>query len=203
MRPVRIIAALLFAATVGMLAPAAPAWAAPATTLQVSPSSITAGDTVVVSGSVGPAPAGSACAISLMLLSRAFAHTDESAGVPAVIAAVEPGGTFTTTTRIPGSTPAGTYTISGRCGGGNIGVVATLEVRAAPTATTTPAPAPSATAPAATQPTASTADHRADSWIIPGLVGLAVGALAALGVWLLYRHRHPTGLGGPGRSGEV
>jgi hypothetical protein len=28
---------------------------------------------------------------------------------------------------------------------------------------------------------------------IPGLVGLAVGALAALGVWLLYRHRHPTG----------
>ena len=36
--------------------------------------------------------------------------------------------------------------ISGRCGGGNIGVVATLEVRAAPTATTTPAPAPSAAA---------------------------------------------------------
>jgi hypothetical protein len=138
-----------------------------------------------------------------MLLSRAFVHTDEFAGVPALIAAVKPGGTFTTTTRIPRSTPAGTYTISGRCGGGNIGVVATLEVRAAPTATTTPAPAPSATAPPATQPTASTADHRADSWIIPGLVGLAVGALAALGVWLLYRHRHPTGLGGPGRSGEV
>jgi hypothetical protein len=203
MRPVRITAALLFAATVGMLAPAAPAWAAPATTLQVSPSSITAGDTVVVSGSVGPAPAGSACETSLMLLSRAFVHTDEFAGVPALIAAVKPGGTFTTTTRIPRSTPAGTYTISGRCGGGNIGVVATLEVRAAPTATTTPAPAPSATAPPATQPTASTADHRADSWIIPGLVGLAVGALAALGVWLLYRHRHPTGLGGPGRSGEV
>jgi hypothetical protein len=89
--------------------------------------------------------------------------------------------------------------ISGRCGGGNIGVVATREVRAVPTATTTPAPAPSATAPPATQPTASTAD----SWIIPGLVGLAAGVLAALGVWLLYRHRHPTGLDGSGRSGEV
>jgi hypothetical protein len=89
--------------------------------------------------------------------------------------------------------------ISGRCGGGNIGVVATLEVRAVPTATTTPAPAPSATAPPATQPTASTAD----SWIIPGLVGLAVGVLAVLGVWLLYRHRHRTGLDGSGRSGEV
>jgi hypothetical protein len=59
MRPVRIIVALVFAATVGVLAPAAPAWAASATTLQVSPSAITAGDTVVVSGSVGPAPAGS------------------------------------------------------------------------------------------------------------------------------------------------
>jgi len=89
--------------------------------------------------------------------------------------------------------------ISGRCGGGNIGVVTTLEVRAVPTATTTPAPAPSATAPPATQPTASTAD----SWIIPGLVGLAVGVLAVLGVWLLYRHRHRTGLDGSGRSGEV
>jgi hypothetical protein len=188
MRPVRIIAALLFA-TVGVLAPALPAWAASATTLQVSPRAITAGDTVVVSGSVGPAPAGSACATSLLLLSRAFVHTDEFAGVPAVTAAVRPDGTFTTSTRIPRSTPAGTYDLSGRCGGGNIGVSATLEVRAAPTATTTPAPAPSATAPPATQPAASTAD----SWVIPGLVGLAVGAVAAVGVWLLYRHRHPTG----------
>jgi hypothetical protein len=191
MRPVRFIAALLFAATVGMLAPAAPASAAPAATLRVSPSSVTAGDTVVVSGSVGPSPAGSACASSLMLLSNAFVPTDEFAGVPALTAAVKPDGTFTTTTRIPRSTPAGTYTVSGRCGGGNIGVVATLEVRAAPTATTTPAPAPSATAPPATQPTASTAGQ--GGWIIPGLVGLAVGALAALGVWLLYRHRHSTG----------
>jgi hypothetical protein len=305
MRPVRIIAALLFTATVGMLAPAAPAWAAPATTLQVSPSSITAGDTVVVSGSVGPAPAGSACETSLMLLSRAFVHTDEFAGVPALIAAVKPGGTFTTTTRIPRSTPAGTYTISGRCGGGNLGVSATLTVRAvtttppvalrvsprsatagdtvtvsgsvgpgqagsecassiellsrafddthefagvpavmaavrpdgtfaattrvpgstpagtyeisgrcgggtigvsatlkvlaAPAATTTPAPAPSATAPPATRPTASTAD----SWIIPGLVALAVAAVVALGVWLLYRRQHPTRRGRSGRPGEV
>lgn len=135
MRPVRIIAALVFAATVGVLVPAAPAWAASATTLQVSPSAITAGDTVVVSGSVGPAPAGSACATSLTLLSSAFVHTDEFAGVPAVIAAVKPGGTFTTATRIPRSTPAGTYTISGRCGGGNLGVSATLTVRAV---TTTP-----------------------------------------------------------------
>jgi hypothetical protein len=30
----------------------------------------------------------------------------------------------------------------------------------------------------------------ADRWIIPGLVGLAVGALATLGMWRLFRHRH-------------
>jgi hypothetical protein len=294
MRPVRTIAALLLAATVGTLAPAASAWAAPAT-LQVSPGSVAAGDTVVVSGSVGPAPEGSACAASVLLLSRAFVDTHEFAGVPAVTAAVKPGGAFRTTTKIPSSTPAGTYRVSGRCGGGNLGVSATLTVRAATTTpaaalrvsprsvtagdtvtvsgsvgpgqagsacassiellsrafddthefagvpavtaavrpdgtfaattriprsrpagtydisgrcgggnigasatlqvgaastatTSTPATAPPATAPPATQPTTSTADR----WIIPGLVGLAVGALAALGVWLLFRHRHPT-----------
>jgi hypothetical protein len=184
-----------------MLAPAAPAWAAPATTLQVSPSSITAGDTVVVSGSVGPAPAESACATSVLLLSRAFVHTDEFAGVPAVTAAVGSDGAFAATIRIPSSTPAGTYSISGRCGGGNIGVSATLRVRAAPTATT-PAPAPSATAPPATQPTASTANDQADRWIIP-LAAAAIGILGGLAVSLLFRRRHPTGPGGSGRSGEV
>jgi hypothetical protein len=194
MRPVRTIAALLLAATVGTLAPAALAWAAPAATLQVSPGSVAAGDTVVVSGSVGPAPEGSACATSVLLLSRAFVDTHEFAGVPAVTAAVKPGGAFRTTTKIPSSTPAGIYNVSGRCGFGNIGASATLQVRAASTATTStpatapPATAPPATAPPATQPATSTADR----WIIPGLVGLAVGALAALGVWLLFRHRHPT-----------
>jgi hypothetical protein len=180
----------VLAVTVGLLAPATPARAASATALQVRPSSIVAGDTVVVSGSVGPAPAGSACGTSLMLLSRAFAHTDAFAGVPAVVAAVKPDGTFAVTTRIPRPTPAGTYSITGRCGGGNIGVRATLEVRAAPAATTTPGLAPPATVPPATQPAATTADHLAGDWIIPGLVGLAIGALAALGVGLLYRRRH-------------
>jgi hypothetical protein len=175
----------------------------PPVTLRVSPQSVTAGDTVTVSGSVGPGQVGSACASSIELLSRAFDDTHEFAGVPAVVAAVRSDGTFAATSRISRSTPAGTYNISGRCGGGNIGVSATLGVRAAPAATTAPAPAPSATAPPATQPTASTADNRADGWIIPGLVALAVVAVAALGVSLLYRRRHPTGPGGSGRAGEV
>jgi hypothetical protein len=166
----------------------------PAAALRVSPRSVTAGDTVTVSGSVGPGQEGSACASSIELLSRAFDDTHEFAGVPAVTAAVRPDATFAATTRIPRSTPAGAYDISGRCGGGNLGVSATLEVRAAATATTTPASAPPAsappaTAPPATRPTTSTADR----WVIPGLVGLAVGALAALGVWLLFRHRRAIG----------
>jgi hypothetical protein len=205
MRPVRIVAALVFAATAALLAPlAAPAWAGPAPTLQVSPGSVTAGDRVVVSGSVGPEPAGSACATGVLLLSSAFVHTDDFAGVPAVAAAVRPDGTFTVTTRIPRSRPAGTYTISGRCGGGNLGISATLVVRAAPTPTTTappvtrpagPATGPQATAPAGTQPAASRGDQLAGRWIIPGLVALASGTLAALGVWLPHRRRHPAGLG--------
>jgi hypothetical protein len=131
-----------------------------------------------------------------------------------VFAAAKPDGTFTATTRIPRSKPPGTYTITGRCGGGNLGVSATLVVRAAPT-TTTPAPvAPSATAPPLTQPqvaaptvagpsaqpATTAAAQLASRWVIPGLVALGSGTLAALGVWLLYRRRHPAGASQQGRS---
>jgi Flp pilus assembly protein CpaB len=65
MRPVRIIAAMLFAATVGTLTlVAAPAWAAHTTlpvAVKASPSPVTAGHTVTVSGSVGPDAARSEC----------------------------------------------------------------------------------------------------------------------------------------------
>jgi hypothetical protein len=163
-------------------------------TLQVSPRSVTAGDTVTVSGSLVPAPADSACATSVLLLSNAFVHTDDFAGVPAITTAVKPGGSFTVTTRIPSSKAPGTYPISGRCGGGNLGVSATLVVRAAPTATTTPtppvthpqAPAPSpAVAGSASPPAADLASR----WVIPGLAAVGASTLAALGLWL-YRRRH-------------
>jgi len=41
-------------------------------------------------------------------------------------------GAFALTYTVPTSTPAGTYHIGARCGGGNIGVVAMLTVTAAP-----------------------------------------------------------------------
>jgi hypothetical protein len=131
MRPVRIITALVFATLVGPLTLGVTPAQASEPTIQVRPSSVTAGDTVVVSGSVGPAPAGSDCATRVTLISKAFTHTHDFAGLPAVVAAVQPGGAFTVTTTIPRSTAAGTYSVSGRCGGGNLGVSATLVVRAA------------------------------------------------------------------------
>jgi hypothetical protein len=193
--------------------------AAPATApvnIHVSPSRIVAGHTVTVSGSAGQVPADSACASGITLISKAFIHTHDFAGLPAVVAAVNSAGAFTATTTIPRSKPAGTYSITGRCGGGNLGVSATLVVRAAPSPTTTPAPAaPTATTPPVTQPqvpaptvagppaqpATTAAAQPASRWIIPGLAALSSGTLAALAVWLLYRRRHPGGPSRQGRSG--
>ena len=92
----------------------------PRSTLQVSPGSVTAGDTVTVSGWLPPAP-GSECATGVTLLSNAFVHTHDFADMPAIGAAVKPDGTFAVTTGIPRSKAAGTYDITGRCGGGTSG----------------------------------------------------------------------------------
>jgi hypothetical protein len=187
----------------------------PPARIDVSPSSVAAGRTVTLSGSVGPAPAGSDCARGVTLISRAFVHTNDFAGLPAVGAAVKSDGTFTASTTIPRSKPAGTYTITGRCGGANLGAAAKLVVQAAPTPTTTPAPAaPTATGPPIdqpqvpaptvagppAQPAATAAAQPASRWIIPWLAALGSGTLAALGVWLLYRRRHPAGPSRQGRS---
>jgi hypothetical protein len=181
----------------------------PPVNIHVSPNSIVAGHTVTVSGSVGPVPADSACASGVTLISKAFVHTHDFAGLPAVFAAVKADGTFTTTTTIPRAKPAGTYPITGRCGGANLGVSARLVVRAAPSPTTTPAPAPPpvtqpqppAVAGPPAQPATPAAAQAASRWIIPGLAALGSGTLAALGVWWLYRRRHPAGPSRQGRSG--
>jgi hypothetical protein len=182
----------------------------PAAAIHVNPRSVVAGHTATVSGSVG---SDSAECSAVTLLSRAFVHTYDFADVPAIGAAVKPDGTFTVTTTIPRSKAAGTYTITGRCGGGNLGVSATLVVRATPPVTTTPAPtAPPATTPPVTrppaarpvaaglpsQPAAPAAAQLAGRWVIPGLAALGSSTLAALGLWLLYRRRHPAG---PSRQG--
>ena len=60
-------------------------------------------------------------------------------------------------------------------------------------------PAPTVTG-SPTQPATTAGARPASRWIIPGLVALGSGALAALGVWLLYRRRHPAGPSRQGRS---
>jgi hypothetical protein len=170
-------------------------------TLQVSPRSVTAGNTVTVSGWLPPAP-GSECATGVTLLSNAFVGTHQFADMPAIAAAVKGDGSFAVTTRIPRSKAAGTYQITGRCGGGNIGASATLVVRAAPPPTTTPAPTPpgppvthpQAPIPTPAGPASTPASHLAGRWVIPGLAAVGASTLAALGMWLLCRRQHPASL---------
>ena len=79
-----------------------------------------------VAGSAGDCPAGDAVTV----LSRAFVHTHDFAGVPAVYARVRAGGAFHIVDSHPGhAQAAGSYTVTARCGGGNLGVVKHLRVR--------------------------------------------------------------------------
>lgn len=66
---------------------------------------------------------------TVFILSRAFAHTHDFAGVPAVLAKVRTGGHFRVTTRIPATKKPGRYGVTERCGGGNLGVLKHLTVR--------------------------------------------------------------------------
>jgi hypothetical protein len=95
--------------------------------IHVSPGTVSAGGRVSLSGSARGCPSGD----RVTLLSRAFSHRHEFAGVPAVYARVRRDGTYGHPVRIPASTAPGRYSITGRCGGGNLGVTAHLRVRRA------------------------------------------------------------------------
>jgi hypothetical protein len=114
---------LFVAAAVLALALAAVAWAK--VSIVVSPSPVIAGKVVKVSGSAGT---GCARGDQVTLLSRAFPSKHEFAGVPAIYATTGKGGAFSTSTTIPETRKPGMYTVTGRCGGGNLGVTATLTV---------------------------------------------------------------------------
>ncbi|HEY7934611.1 MAG TPA: hypothetical protein VID48_12385 [Solirubrobacteraceae bacterium] len=80
-----------------------------------------------LTGSVGLESGRPRCPIGdrVDLLSHAFAaqhkRSLDFAGVPTVLAAVRGNGSFAATGRIAANAHAGTYTITGRCGGGNLG----------------------------------------------------------------------------------
>jgi hypothetical protein len=111
------------------LAAAAPAAAAGAAAISVSPDAARAGSLVRVSGSVA---GGCAPGDGVTLISRAFSHRHDFAGLPAVYALPRADGRFAVSVRIPAARAAGAYAITGRCGGGNLGVTARLRVLARP-----------------------------------------------------------------------
>jgi hypothetical protein len=93
-------------------------------TIKVSPTTVLQGYEVRVFGVVP----GCAVGNRVTLLSRAFSHRHEFAGVPAIFAEVKAGHKYSKRTLIPARRRPGRYAITGRCGGGNLGVTAHLRV---------------------------------------------------------------------------
>ena len=104
---------------------AVPALAAKRPTIIATPNPVKAGHTVTIHGIVPGCPRGD----QLTLISQAFSHRHDFAGLPAIFATIKAHSAYTVTTRIPATKTRGPYAISGRCGGGNIGVTRVLNVR--------------------------------------------------------------------------
>jgi len=94
--------------------------------LSVKPGTVRRGASVLVSGVAGGCTSGD----QVTIISRAFVATHRFAGVPALFAQVGSAGRFSAKTRIPATRRPGTYALTARCGGGNLGVSARLTVKA-------------------------------------------------------------------------
>jgi hypothetical protein len=117
----RILASVVLEASM-----AAAAAEAAAPSLSVTPKTVERGHVVAIEGSADGCPV----ADRVTLISRAFRHTHDFAGLPAVFAIVGASGSFRTTTRIPSGKKPGRYAVTARCGGGNLGVSTRLRVLA-------------------------------------------------------------------------
>ena len=111
----RASAAVVAVAAAGLL-PAAAVASSPS--LHNKPKRVHDGERMRVFGNAGDCAVGN----RVTLISRAFPKRHEFAGVPAVFARVRSNGDFSKRVRIPRSKKPGRYTITGRCGGGNLGV---------------------------------------------------------------------------------
>ncbi len=92
--------------------------------LSVTPTRVRRGRTVLVRGVAGGCTSGN----TVTIISHAFVGTHSFAGVPAVFGEVGSAGRFSAVTRIPATRTPGTYTVTARCGGGNLGVSAHITV---------------------------------------------------------------------------
>ncbi len=92
--------------------------------LTLTPATVHRGHTVLVRGVAG----GCTETDTVTILSRAFPATHSFAGVPAVYAEVGSAGRFSVVARVPLLRAPGVYTVTARCGGGTLGIVARLTV---------------------------------------------------------------------------
>ncbi len=96
----------------------------PTEIINVVPRTVKRGHTVLVSGVAGGCTSGD----TVTILSHAFPSTHSFAGVPAALAQVGSAGRFSARVTIPKTRAPGSYTVTARCGGGNLGVEAHLTV---------------------------------------------------------------------------
>ena len=93
--------------------------------LHVRPHRVEAGHLLRIHGSTGGCPQGE----RVTLLSKAFPHRHEFAGIPAVYTRVRSGGKFQRRVRIPEHRKPRRYPVTGRCGGGNFALAHFRVVR--------------------------------------------------------------------------
>jgi hypothetical protein len=96
-------------------------------TIIATPNPVKVGHSVRIHGNAAGCPKGD----EVTLISKAFVHTTDFAGLPAIYATVHAHSAYSVTTKLPHSTHPGSYPISARCGGGNFGVTRVLHVVAA------------------------------------------------------------------------
>jgi hypothetical protein len=101
-----------------------------AASIVVSPTTAAPGGNVRLSGDVLAPDGTPGCSVpgTVTLISDAFVGIGEFAGVGAVTLPVDATAHFDRTVRLSATVAEGTYEIGGRCGGGNLGVAATLEI---------------------------------------------------------------------------
>jgi hypothetical protein len=117
MRLTRVVAALL-----GLLAPFAVVITADASSIGVSRSAVTAGGTVIVSGDVRGSDGLPVCSVPATVTLSSVAFANQSASATAAS-----DGTFSTRVTISRE-QAGTFAVSGSCGGVDLGTQALVTI---------------------------------------------------------------------------
>jgi hypothetical protein len=124
---ISIAAVVVVAAALAVAAPAS------AASIVVTPNTVAIGGTTTVSGDVlVNGQPGCAVPSQVTLISNAFAGLGEFAGEGAVTVDVDATGHFSSVVNLDSRVAAGVYDVTGRCGGGNLGVSATLTVAELP-----------------------------------------------------------------------